>query len=304
MKVARPNLRFGSAAGRSAGAAGRGERKRVPGIRRSDRPPIRPVEYVLVSDIDNTLLGERDGLRVLLRWLRRSRARVAFGVATGRVLPLALSVLEEWEVPVPDVLITGVGSEVTWGDGLSRDAGWTEHLRDGWRRDEVEEALGPLPGLVRQPEAQQGEHKVSYDRDAAVAPPVNRIARLLQSRGLNVRLVYSHDRHLDVLPARASKGLAIRYLAARLDLPVRRFLVAGDSGNDVEMLVEDTLGVVVGNHSLELEPLRGLDQIYFARAPSARGILEGIRHYGFAARAGRARSSGRRDSASGGDRSK
>jgi sucrose-phosphate synthase len=275
----------GGGAGRLAAAGERNEGGPSSlRIRRTERPPIRSVEFVLVSDIDNTLLGERDGLRVLLRWLRRNRPRVGFGVATGRVLPLALSVLEEWDVPVPDVLITGVGSEVTWGAGLKPDTGWTERIRDGWRRETVEKVVGPLPGLVRQPDLQQGEFKVSFDRDAATAPSVERIARLLQGRDLNVRLVHSHAKHLDILPARASKGHAIRYLAGRLGLPVRRFLVAGDSGNDVEMLVEDTLGVVVGNHSPELEPLRGLDQIYFAAEPAARGILEGIRHYGFAAR--------------------
>jgi sucrose-phosphate synthase len=41
------------------------------------------------------------------------------------------------------------------------------------------------------------------------------------------------------------------------------------------------LGVVVGNHSQELENLRGLDQVYFADRCYAAGILEGIQHYQF-----------------------
>lgn len=41
---------------------------------------------------------------------------------------------------------------------------------------------------------------------------------------------------------------------------LRAFLVAGDSGNDLEMLVGDTQAVVVSNHSVELGKLRGLDQ--------------------------------------------
>jgi len=48
------------------------------------------------------------------------------------------------------------------------------------------------------------------------------------------------------------------------------------------MLVGDTLGVVVGNHSPDLEPLRGLEQMYFADNTHARGILEGLEHYNFA----------------------
>jgi sucrose-phosphate synthase len=250
----------------------------------SARPPVRAVEFFLVSDIDNTLLGDKAGLGVLLRWLRRNRARVGFGVATGRVLPRALAVLAEWDVPAPDVLITGVGSEITWGDGLRPDDDWSRHIRHGWRPDALEEALASVPGLTRQPQGKQGEFKVSYDVDPALAPPIERISRLLNGRGLPARLIFSHEKYLDVLPPRASKGLAIRYLAFRQKLSLRRFLVSGDSGNDVEMLLGDTLGVVVGNHSPELETLRGLDQIYFAEASYARGILEGIRHYGFGTR--------------------
>ncbi|MDN5753604.1 MAG: HAD family hydrolase, partial [Nitrosospira sp.] len=64
-------------------------------------------------------------------------------------------------------------------------------------------------------------------------------------------------------------------------LPLRAFLVAGDSGNDHEMLIGDTLGVVVANHSPELASLRGNEQIYFANARYADGIAEGMAHYAF-----------------------
>ena len=80
---------------------------------------------------------------------------------------------------------------------------------------------------------------------------------------------------------RASKGRAIRYLAYKWGLPLNAFLVAGDSGNDHEMLVGDTLGVIVANHSPELASLKGNEQIYFARAGYADGIAEGMAHYEF-----------------------
>src|SRR5690606_6625872 len=99
---------------------------------------------------------------------------------------------------------------------------------------------------------------------------------------LHAKLIYSHEAFLDVLPVRASKGQAVRYLAYKRGLWLKSFLVAGDSGNDEEMLVGDTLSVVVGNHSTELEPLRGLEQMYFADNTYARGILEGVEYYDFA----------------------
>ena len=83
------------------------------------------------------------------------------------------------------------------------------------------------------------------------------------------------------MPVRASKGQAIRYLAYKWGLPLNAFLVAGDSGNDIEMMLGDTLGVIVGNHSPEIRTLRGRHQVYFAGQHYALGILEGIDHYQF-----------------------
>ena len=57
--------------------------------------------------------------------------------------------------------------------------------------------------------------------------------------------------------------------------------MAGDSGNDEDMLRGEMLGIVVGNHEPELDKLRGLRNIYFAQGPYADGILEGFEHYHF-----------------------
>ena len=59
------------------------------------------------------------------------------------------------------------------------------------------------------------------------------------------------------------------------------FLVCGDAGNDEEMLRGEPRGVVVSNYSPELENLRGMRGIYFARQGYAGGILEGLDHYKF-----------------------
>ena len=86
---------------------------------------------------------------------------------------------------------------------------------------------------------------------------------------------------LDILPYRASKGKAIRYLSYKWEIPLGNFLVCGDSGNDEEMLRGEPLAVVVGNYSPELEKLKGQRSIYFAKHESAGGILEAIKRYKF-----------------------
>lgn len=98
--------------------------------------------------------------------------------------------------------------------------------------------------------------------------------------GLRARLVYSQSRFLDALPHRASKGQAVRYLAFKWGISINRMVVAGDSGSDLDMLAGQTLGIVVANHSPEVEFLRGRDRIYFAQRPFAAGVMEGLRHFG------------------------
>jgi len=107
------------------------------------------------------------------------------------------------------------------------------------------------------------------------------IYTLLLKNKCRCNLIYSQNKFLDILPYRASKGKAIRYLSYKWTIPLRQTLVCGDSGNDEEMLRGEPLGVVVGNYSKELEPLKGARKIFFAKEHCAGGILEGIEHYQF-----------------------
>ncbi len=238
------------------------------------------VKLALISDIDNTLIGDRNSLRELIIWLRRSAGKLAFGIASGRTIDSAIDILKQWRVPLPDILITAVGTEIYYGPNQIRDAGWANHIRHLWRREALAEALSSMPGLRLQEDEQQREFKLSYYVDPAQMLPLKEIDHYLHEHKLDAQLIYSAEKFLDVLPVRASKGHAIRYLAYKWGLPLKNFIIAGDSGNDTEMLVGDTLAVVVGNHSPELELLRGLDQVYFAQADYAAGIIEGLAHYG------------------------
>ena len=203
------------------------------------------------------------------------------GHSLGRTLDSALKVLSEWGVPLPDVLITAVGSEINYGRELRPDVGWQNLIKHLWRRDALQDALRKVPGLTLQADENQREFKLSSDADPGRMPSVTKIRAILREQNLSANLIYSHQAYLDVLPLRASKGRAIRYLAYKWGLPLNAFLVAGDSGNDHEMLVGDTLGVIVANHSPELASLKGNEQIYFARAGYADGIAEGMAHYEF-----------------------
>jgi len=114
-----------------------------------------------------------------------------------------------------------------------------------------------------------------------VSENIEKVKSTLIKHKIKANVIFSHGQYLDVLPYRASKGKAIRYLAYRWNIPYENILVAGDSGNDSEMLKGDLLGVVVANYSSELEELRGQNRIYFAKRNYAGGIIDGIKHYNF-----------------------
>jgi sucrose-phosphate synthase len=235
---------------------------------------------VLISDIDNTLIGDTNALNELLDYLHQAK-QVSFGVATGRHLASAREILEQWEVPSPDVVITAVGTEIYYGKRFAKDKGWQQHIGFRWEPAKIRAALAEFQEFEPQPPEHQSDFKISYVAVKDHKLPLTRrpvVSRLRQQR-LLATVIVTEGRLIDVLPIRASKGLAVHYLALRWGLPMDRFIVAGDSGNDEEMLKGDACGIVVGNYSPELEKLRGRPCIYFAQRHNAGGIIEGLQHF-------------------------
>ncbi len=132
------------------------------------------------------------------------------------------------------------------------------------------------------PRTEQSRLKVSYHYDPTQAPSIDEINSLLRSRELTANVVLAFGHFLDIVPSRASKGLALRYVAHRFGIPLEHILVAGGSGADEDMMRGNTLAVVVANrHHEELSQLVEMDNIYFAQEAHALGILEAVRHYDF-----------------------
>ncbi|SNX60301.1 sucrose-phosphate synthase [Nitrosomonas ureae] len=256
-------------------------RRQIAFTMQDGKSPMPLARKALISDIDNTLIGNKSGLQQLITWLKNHAGSIVFGIATGRSLESAVNVLKNARVPIPNVLITSVGSEINYSYKLQPDIGWANRIAHLWRREALEQVLSDIPGLTLQSAGNQRKFKLSYNVASEKMPSLQELYRLLREHRLHARLIYSHDKFLDVLPVRASKGHAIRYLAYKWELPLENFLVVGDSGNDKEMLLGDTLGIVVGNHGMELEQLRGMERIYFACGHQADGILEGLAHYGW-----------------------
>jgi sucrose-phosphate synthase len=236
------------------------------------------LDYMLISDIDDTLVGGNPKeLQHLMALLERHSGQIGFGVATGRIFGSAMDILKASGIRMPDIIISGVGSRISY-DSLDHDKGWATHISKSWTPDLIASRLEEIDFVRPQKASVQGAFKLSY----FMAPGKDRIAKIhhiLTKNRFRYALIYSQNRYLDILPYRASKGKAIRYLSYKWGIPLKNFLVCGDSGNDAEMLKGETLGVVVGNYSPELESLRSAKQVYFAKKPYAGGIIEGVQHY-------------------------
>lgn len=237
------------------------------------------LKKLMITDIDNTLVGHNESLYQLLDILNDNRRQLAWGVATGRSLELTLEAMTEYNIPIPDVLICSVGTEIYYGPDLRMDKGWQQHISHLWKPEAIKDTLSKFEWLVFQEAEGQRSHKISY----YLNNEDNRLDTLnaeLKEQKLRCKVIFSHNQFLDILPHRASKGKAVNYLQYKYEFLPRHIMVAGDSGNDADMLLGKNRGLIVGNHSEELEYLKGSPRVYFSEGEYAAGVIEGLRHYG------------------------
>lgn len=246
------------------------------------RRPMLYHDRAIVTDLDQNLLGDPESLADFVRVVRDNRKCASFGIATGRSLESALKVMRRYGIPMPDVLITSLGTEIHYAPEYELDRAWARHIDHLWTPQRVRAVLDNLPGLRRQPKEDQGRFKVSYFIDPKIAPSMEEITRLLHQDDQTVHVILSFGQYLDVLPIRASKGFALRWFADQWGIPLEHVLAAGGSGADEDMMRGNTLAVVVANRfHEELSKLAEVERIYFAKAGFARGLLEAIEHYDF-----------------------
>lgn len=238
-------------------------------------------ERAIIASLDLNLIGDRETLPQLLETLHARRKSIIFGIATGRRLDDALSKLRKYSIPLPDMLIASQGTEIFYEPDLTEDIVWKRHINHLWNPQEIRFILKDIPGLKMQPRHHQSTFKISYYIDPAVAD-LQEIRQILLRNEQAVNVVFSFGQFLDVIPVRASKGLALRWCAEQLGFSLENAMVSGVTGADADMLRGNTLGVVVDNRHLpELSDLSNIEKIFFSKKQYAGGILEAMDHYDF-----------------------
>ncbi len=257
-------------------------RVKGPPVTPKIKQPIRYHDRALFTDIDQSLLGNTTALKEFINVVRENRKQTTFGIATGRRFDSALRIIKKHGIPQPDVLISSVGTEIHYTPDLKLDVSWDQHIDYMWNRDKVQKLLSDLPGLFLQSKSEQGKYKISYNVDSHISPSQGEINSLLRQADITVNILISFGQYLDIIPVRASKGFALRYISDQWGIPLDHILVAGGSGTDEDMLRGNTLSVVVANrHDEELSDLSDIKPMYFASKPYAAGILEAIDYYDF-----------------------
>lgn len=238
-------------------------------------------DRAIVSDLDLNLIGDDESLGKLMALLRQHRTSSRFIIATGRRLDSALKLMKRHKIPVPDVLITSSGTEIYHAPKLTTDTAWTNHIDYQWSRRRVKGLLTDFPGLKNQPNVEQSRFKLSYYIDPEKAD-IEAVKQLLHREEQAVFVQAAFGQFLDILPLRASKGMALRYVVEQFSIPLEAVFVAGGSGADEDMMRGNTLAAVVANrYHDELSQLDDIERIYLSNPPYAAGILEALEFYDF-----------------------
>ena len=231
--------------------------------------------WLLVSDVDDTLLGDDQVLAKLAEVLANADHLVVAYNSSRPCASLRRSLTENQALPMPHFLIGAMGTEIQKGESGESLTEYTQYLGQNWRRDQIA-ALVEDMGLQPHPDKYQTPLKASYD--VPNEETYKRVVKRLQEAELEAKVIHSGETNLDIIPTEAGKGNVIKYLYQRLDIPAFQVVVAGDSGNDVEMFQPPFRGIVVGNADADLKAKKG-DHVYQAQATHAAGVLEGLRHW-------------------------
>ncbi|MEM7769110.1 MAG: sucrose-phosphate phosphatase [Cyanobacteria bacterium P01_A01_bin.37] len=245
------------------------------------------MQFMFITDLDNTLVGDEGALAILNQKLRQHREEYGTIVvySTGRSLTLYNELLTEQELLEPDYLVLSVGTVIYPRGSTQPDQSWNAYLSSGWNRDQVVAIASQYHDLILQPTSEQTDFKVSYFLKETVAQEmIPSLEDALAEKGLDVQIVYSSDKDLDILPKQGNKGAAVSFLQKMLNMTGDRTVVCGDSGNDLSMFQQATAkGIIVGNAKRELREWHAAQlskDVYLAQAACSGGILEGLNHFG------------------------
>lgn len=260
---------------------------------------------LLCTDLDRTLIPngpqpESPTARERFRRLVRCD-EVTLVYVSGRHRALIEQAIAEFDLPQPDYAIADVGSTIyqTDSSGWRQWDLWDAQIAPDWHglsHDALHTLLSGFPELTLQEPEKQNRHKLSYyvPPEADTQQLIAEMSGKLRHAGIKANLIWSIDElaHvglLDILPASANKLHAIHFLMRQTSCSLENTVFAGDSGNDLDVLLSDIPAVLVANADDKIKTsLETAHQAVLYRAQGnylgmngnySAGILEGIAHF-------------------------
>ena len=260
---------------------------------------------LLCTDLDRTLIPnghqpESPHARDLFsRLMQNSGIKLAY--VSGRHLALIEQAMDEYRLPTPDFIIADVGSTIyrqeqnQWHQWQA----WDDEIAGDWQgrsHESLRKLLTTYPDLQLQETEKQNAHKLSYYLPLHLnhLGVISDIQSCLEHENIQANLIWSIDELqniglLDILPASANKLHAINFLMQQEKFDPKHTVFAGDSGNDLDVLLSPVQSVLVANADPEVRTAvksASPDNLFIAKGDFlnmngnySAGILEGIAHY-------------------------
>ncbi|MDA3834789.1 MAG: HAD-IIB family hydrolase [Spirochaetales bacterium] len=269
---------------------------------------------LLCCDLDRTLIPngtalESSGARTLFTTLA-NQSNLTLAYVTGRDKKLVEEAIVLYNLPTPNFVIADVGAtiyEISQSDQAKPWQAWDHwqaRFSDDWQ-DKISTDIAllftDLTALKIQERRKQKKYKLSYYLSLENEPQT--LIAVMQDRltgkDLKTELIWSVDEALDiglldVMPRQATKLHALEYLREQTHHSRKRTIFAGDSGNDLDVLLSPIQSILVANaHSEVKERVQSAlirkkngAAIYLAHGGFCNmngnysaGVLEGVHYY-------------------------
>ena len=261
--------------------------------------------FLLCTDLDRTLIpngavAESPGARAHFANLA-SQPYVTLAYVSGRNLAQIEEAIQTYQLPTPNFAITDVGSSIYQHkfNGWQSWRAWDVRIGLDWAGSSaahISSLLADLGELRLQEPEKQAEHKLSfYTPLSASATKLQRvIGQRLAQHGVQANVIWSVDEEtqlglVDILPARAGKRQAVEFLMRARGFSREQTIFAGDSGNDLDLMLSDIPAVLVANAHPDVKAqsvTQSNNNLYIAQGDFlgmngnySAGILEGISHF-------------------------
>ncbi|MFZ7138212.1 MAG: HAD-IIB family hydrolase [archaeon] len=227
------------------------------------------MKYLLVCDLDDTLTGNKKAIEKFNEVISNSNVHLVY--SSGRFMKSMMSLIASSGLIEPDIIVANLGTEIYYGPDWIKDKKWEKSLKRQWQKEKI---ISILDHFDLKPQHFEKELVVSYyTEDKKIVTELKQ-----KIKQYKVKVVHTKNQFLDIIPKKAGKGNAAKYLGTKMSLPI---ICCGDSENDEDMLIKSDYGVLVKNSSDDLKKkLEKIPHIHLANYCYANGVLEGLRHKG------------------------